>query len=187
VATHEGSHIWDFSNFSGGTWPYRLTESRIIRTQMLDNFARSEILALHVDRETDFYDEVYLEGFSGSQGFNNLLDEYNAYVHSLASKYCTRDSLGGGGFATSARDGILTFMYYVELYLKVARTDHPDDYAEIVGDPGHVEMILTVWDRAEFWLMVTADHPELGINDDVIRTWTYDPANLMEIEMLRGR
>ena len=26
---------------------------------------------------------------------------------------------------------------------------------------------------------------ELGINDATIRTWVYDPANLMEIEMLR--
>jgi hypothetical protein len=185
VVAHEGSHIWDLTMI-GGEWPYRLTETRVIRTRNLTNFARSEILELHVDRETDFYDEVYLEGASGRQGFNNLLDEYNAYVHSLASKYCTRDALSGG-FSTSARDGILTMMYYVELYLKVARTNHPDDYAAIVGDPGHIEMILTVWDRAEFWLEVTADEPSLGINDDVIRSWTYDPENLMEIEMLRGR
>lgn len=183
VATHEGAHIWDITMI-GAEWPYRLTADRVIRTRNLENFARSEILAFHADPSSDFYAMVYLEGFSGSQGFNNLLDEYNAYVHSLASKYCTRDSLAGG-VRTSAKDGILTFMYYVELYLKVARMNHPDDYAEIVGDPAHIEMILAVWDRAEFWLEITASHPELGLNDAMIRSWTYDPANLMEIEMLR--
>ena len=44
-------------------------------------------------------------------------------------------ALGGGG-KEDLRDGILTLMYYVELYLKLARTQHPDDYAEIIGDPG---------------------------------------------------
>ena len=75
-------------------------------------------------------------------------------------------------------------MYYVELYLKIARTQHPDDYAEIVGDPGHLELIRTVWARAEFWLARTASLPQLGLRDATIRTWVYDPENLMEIERL---
>ena len=148
------------------------------------NYARSEILTRHVDPATDFYDEVYLAGFSGTQGFNNLLDEYNAYTHSLAAKYCTRDSLPSGS-STSARDGILTMMYYVELYLKGARLDHPADYAAIRADPEHARLILTIWARAEFYLTLTSTHPELGIHDDTIRTWTYDPDNVMEIDMLR--
>ncbi len=98
-------------------------------------------------------------------------------------KYCTRDSLGAGT-RTSARDGILTMMYYVELYLKKARTDHPTDYTAIVGDPEHVRLIRTVWQRAEFWLNVTASIPSLGLRDATIRTWTYAPENVMEIERL---
>ena len=184
TAVHEGAHIWDFSNSPGGQHLYRVRDDLTITTAALDNYARSEILALHVDRDSDIYDEVYLEDFSGTQGFNNLLDEYNAYVHSLAARYCTRDSLGSTR-RISARDGILTMMYYVELYLKVARTNHPDDYAEIIGDPGHLEMILTVWDRAEFWLDITEGMTELGIRDETIRGWVYQADNLLEIEMLR--
>jgi hypothetical protein len=84
----------------------------------------------------------------------------------------------------SSRDGILTLMYYVELYLKLARTQHPDDYAEILADPAHVTLIRTVWQRAEFWLERSAPVASLGLRDAQIRMWTYDPANLMEIEML---
>ena len=182
VAVHEGGHIWDIT-MARTEWPYRLREDLVIRARRLTNFNRSEILTLHTDPAMDSYDEVYLAGQSGAQGFNTLLDEYVQYTHSLASRYCTRDGLQAGT-RISARDGILTMMYYVELYLKIARTQHPDDYAEIVGDPGHLELIRTVWARAEFWLARTASLPQLGLRDATIRTWVYDPENLMEIEML---
>ncbi len=182
VAVHEGGHIWDLTMIRAD-WPYRLREDLIIRPRRLSNFNRSEILTLHANPDMDSYDEVYLRGQSGAQGFNTLLDEYVAYTHSLASRYCTRDGLQSG-IRISARDGILTMMYYVELYLKIARTQHADDYAEIIGDPAHVELIRTVWQRAEFWLARTASLPQLGLRDAQIRAWTYAPENVMEIEML---
>ncbi len=185
VAVHEGSHIWGFEYFSFDDYRYRIVDDdRIIGTQYLDNFNRSEILTRHPDPAADFYASTYLEGQSGAQGFNTLLDEYNAYTHSLVSRYCTRDALGGSSI--SARDGILTMMWYVELYLAIAREEHPDDYAAILADPAHLEVILAVWDRAEFWLDITKDHPELGINDNQIEKLTYDETNLAEIERLRG-
>ena len=184
IAVHEGTHIWDITMTSGGIWPYRVRNDLVIRTQSLHDFPRNEILALHANVGADMYASVYLMGQSGTQGFNNLLDEYNAYTHSIAARYCTRDGLPAGQ-SISARDGILTMMYYVELYLKVARTNHPSDYAAILADPEHLRLILTVWARAEFWLAKAAPIPALGINDAMIRTWTYDPANVMEIQMLR--
>lgn len=184
VAVHEGAHIWGFGEFDFDTYSYRVVDDdRIIRTRRLDNFFRSEILTRHPDPASDFYASTYLEGRSGDQGFNTLLDEYNAYTHSLVSRYCTRDQLGGS--STSARDGILTMMWYVELYLKIAREEHPADYDAILADPAHVEVILAIWDRAEYWLDVTADHPELGIDDDRIAGLTYAPENLEEIGRLR--
>ncbi|MFO0648910.1 MAG: hypothetical protein U0326_21895 [Polyangiales bacterium] len=182
VAVHEGGHIWDLTMIRAD-WPYRVRDDLVIRTRRLTNFNRSEILTLHADPSADSYDEVYLTGSSGAQGFNTLLDEYVQYTHSLAARYCTRDGLRAGS-STSARDGILTMMYYVELYLKKARTDHPADYAAIVGDPEHVRLIRTVWQRAEFWLNVTASNRQLGIRDAAIRAWTYAPENVMEIERL---
>lgn len=184
VAVHEGSHIWGFGRFDFDTYSYRVVDDgRIVVTVLLENFDRSEILTRHPDPASDLYAPVYLEGSSGAQGFNTLLDEYNAYTHSLVTRYCTRDALGGG--STSARDGILTMMWYVGLYLQIAREEHPDDYEAIVGDPGHVELILAVWDRAEHWLAVTAPYDELGLDDAAIAERTYDPAIVAEIERVR--
>lgn len=184
VAVHEGQHIWDIT-MAQGMWPYRLRDDLVIRTQRLTNFNRSEIMTVHAFAATDNYAMVYLQGGSGMQGFNTLLDEYCAYVHSLAAKYCTRDSLPQGQ-RTSARDGILTMMYYVETYLKLARTNHPADYAAITGDPQHIRLILTNWARAEFYLNLTGPIASLGLRDDMIRPFTYDPANLEEINRLRS-
>ena len=184
VAVHEGSHIWGFGQLDFEHYSYRVVDdSRIIQTQWLDNFDRAEILDRHPDAGGDFYASIYLTGSMGQQGFNTLLDEYNAYAHSLVARYCTRDSLGGA--STSARDGMLTFMFYVQTYLKIAREDHPSDYEAIVADAAHVDLILSVWDRAGFWLEVTSGHSELGIDDAKIQAWVDDPDNMMEIEMLR--
>jgi hypothetical protein len=182
VAVHEGGHVWDLTMIRTD-WPYRVRDDLVIRPRRLTNFNRSEILTLHANPDADSYDEVYLRGQSGMQGFNTLLDEYVQYTHSLAARYCTRDSLRPG-LRVSSRDGILTLMYYVELYLKLARTAHPADYAAIVADPGHVALIRTVWQRAEFWLERSAPFPALGLHDAQIRAWTYAPENVMEIEML---
>ncbi len=184
VAVHEGCHIWGFGSFGFGSYSYRIVDDdHIIETAWPDTFSRSAILDRHPDAEGDFYSDVYLTGASGDQGFHTLLDEFNAYTHSLASRMCTRDTLGGA--STSARDGILTMMAYVGTYLAIAREEHPDDYDEIVGDAPTVQVILDVWDRAEFWLAQTESMPELGIDDDAIATWTYDPAVTGEIDRLR--
>ena len=183
TAVHEGTHIWDITMIGAQGWPYRVRDDLVIRARRLTNFNRSEIVAQHVNAAMDQYVKVYLTGQSGMQGFNTLLDEYNAYAHSLASRYCTRDSLASGT-RISARDGILTMMYYVEVYLRLARTNHPQDYAAIIGDPGHLQLIRTVWGRAEFWLNLSAQYPQLGLRDATIRGWVYDANNLGEIERL---
>jgi hypothetical protein len=183
VAVHEGCHIWGFDAFGAGGYSYRIVDDDfIVDTPFLQNFDRSEVLGRHPYAAQDFYADTYLTGASGAQGFNTVLDEFNAYTHSLVSRYCTRDSIQG---ATSARDGIRTFQLYVELYLKIAREEHPADYAAITGDPATVEVVLAVWDRAEYWLAITASSPELGIDDAFIEGFVSEPENLDEIDRLR--
>jgi len=184
VAVHEGAHIWSFKRFSTGTQTYPVHAGLTVHARRLRNFPRSEILSVHLNREADSYAKTYLEGASGAQGFNTLLDEYNAYAHSLASRYCTRDRVGASS-NVSARDGILTFMYYVEAYLEIARTRHPADYQAIVSDSGHRMLIVAVWDRAELWLRRSAGDARLGIADRTIRGWVYDRARLEEIKRIR--
>lgn len=183
VGVHEGQHIWDLTMISGAGWPYRVRDDLVIRTRRLQNFNRSEILSVHPGATQDSYARVYLQGQSGAQGFNTLLDEYLAYTHSLAARHCTRDALSQGT-RVSARDGILAMMFYVGTYLRLARTLHPDDYAEILADPEHVRLILTVWARAEF-LLATATDPRLGLRDGMYREWAYAPDNVAEIQRLR--
>ena len=185
VAVHEGAHIWGFQYFGFDSYSYRIVDDdHIIDTLRLDNFPRSEILTRHPYPNDDFYADTYLTGQSGSQGFNTVLDEFNAYGHSLVSRYCTRDTLSPGS-STSARDGLLTFMLYVELYLKIAREEHPSDYDAILADGAQVQVILDVWDRAEHWLAITESESSLGIEDAFIAGHVYDPANLEEITRLR--
>lgn len=185
VGVHEGQHIWDITMIGAQGWPYRIREDLVIRTRRLMNFNRSEILTVHPGVAQDSYAPVYLMGRSGAQGFNTLLDEYVAYTHSLASRYCTRDALSQG-IRVSARDGILAMMFYVGAYLRLARTNHASDYAAILADPEHVRLILTVWARAEFLLGVATD-PRLGLRDAMYRTWAYAPDNVAEIDRLRAR
>ncbi|MCB9557080.1 MAG: hypothetical protein H6707_13315 [Deltaproteobacteria bacterium] len=184
VAVHEGCHLWGFANRKPGRYAYRLTEALSFDLPNLQNFNRDQLVNVHKDVSHDFYAKTYLTGQSGAQDFTILLDEYNAYVHSLATRYCTRDLMPANR-ATSAKDGILTFMYYVGAYLKLAREQYPDDYNEIIADAKHVEMILAIWDRAEFYLKLTENMPKLQIREQLIRGWTYAPEIVAEIDRLR--
>jgi hypothetical protein len=185
AAVHEGSHIWGFKKFNPAKQIYPVRGDLNIETKRLTNFHRSEIVKRHVDAASDTYVKIYLEGQSGAQGFNTLLDEYNAYTHSLASRYCTRDLLAPN-LRTSAIDGILTMMYYVETYLEIARTEHRADYNAILADPGHRKLILTVWDRAEYWLRKSAGVRALGIDPEKLTQRVYDPKRLEEITLVRS-
>lgn len=139
----------------------------------------------------DFYADVYLDGDpddasfqGGDQGFNMVLEETVQYVNSLATAYAFQDQLGGGS-ATSARDGILTFLWYVERYLHMARLMYPDAYARLSADACWRDAILTVWGRAWLYLELTRGMGSLGIDDDALETLVSDPILLDEIDRLR--
>lgn len=185
AAVHEGAHVWGAKRFDGVSQTYPVRDDLPIKAKLQKNFHWKEILGQHVDRPSDTYARIYLDGPSGAQGFNVLLDEYVAYAHSLASRYCTRDLLPEGA-RVSARDGILTMMYYLETYLAIGRTSHPADYAAILADPGTRKVILTVWDRAEFWLRKSAALPALGIQAETIEGWVYEKDRLAEIARVRA-
>jgi len=185
AAVHEGAHVWGAKRFDGVSQTYPIRDDLLVKAKLQKNFHWKELLAAHVDRAADTYARIYLEGPSGAQGFNVLLDEYNAYAHSLASRYCTRDLLPDGA-RVSARDGILTMMYYLESYLALGRASHPADYAAILADPGTRKVILTVWDRAEFWLRKSASTPALGIKAETIEGWVYDKGRLAELDRVRA-
>jgi len=139
----------------------------------------------------DFYKDVYLDGDpsdqsfdSGDQGFNSVLEEAVQYVNSLATDYHLRDRLGG--FSITAKDGILTFLWYIQRYLRMARLEYPAAYSRLTGDTCWREAILTTWGRAWLYLELSRDNRNLGIDAEVIEDLVRDPALLDEVARLRG-
>lgn len=162
-----------------------MTEDIEIHTTFLDTFDRSEITTVHEYLADDFYQETYLTGQSGAQGFSTVLDELNQYTHSLAVEHCYRD-FHEPMTAITARDGVLTFLYYVEKYLQLARTQHPADYDRIKADEDAVHVLDVLWGRANLYLDATRDDPTLGIADDEIAEFALGEANKDEIRRVIG-
>jgi hypothetical protein len=139
----------------------------------------------------DFYATIYLNGNpddaqfeSGDQGFNLLFEELVQYVNSLATDYAIGDYLARTGRVVSDRDGLLTFMWYVERYLHMARLEYPTAYSLLTTECWR-DAILTVWGRAALYLEATERMRALGIDDDALLELVKTPELLDEIERLR--
>jgi hypothetical protein len=186
-----------FARQGFGIWVHELAHVLSIRTGLrpvvsatqlslphssTETFARGEILSRHPSPAKDAYVDLYLTGDSGDQGFDSVLEELSAYVHSLASAYCTRDLYSQTGNSSSDRDGLLTFMLYTALYLQTAREDHPDVYQALVNDAETMRMLTLIWQRGQFYLDVTRAYPFLGINDRKIAKQLASPELRAELE-----
>ena len=129
------------------------------------------------------YGYVYLVGNGSQQGFNTVLEETLQYVNSLGTDYAFVDQANPFA-AGSARDGILTFLWFVQRYLYMARTKYPGGY-QVITNSCWREAILTIWGRAWLYLDETEGISQLGINDDFIIDLVLDPELLEEINRLR--
>ncbi len=155
-------------------------------------FARSLINgdAYAATNPDDFYRDVYMDGDpfnaafeGGDQGFNSVVEEATQYINSLATDYAFEDQFGG--YSTSARDGILTFLWYIERYLKLARESYPGVYQFISGDACYREAVLTVWARAWFYLNLTEGRPALEIDGPTLKPLVLSADLANEIQLLR--
>lgn len=139
----------------------------------------------------DSYANIYLDGDpenrdfeSGDQGLDTVVEEAVQYINSLATDYAFSDRLGAS--SVSARDGILTFLWYIERYLRHMRVETPRVYGAILADDCWRDAILTVWGRAWLYLTATKDIRPLGIDDDDLMVLVTDPDLLAEIEAVRA-
>lgn len=116
-----------------------------------------------------------------------LFEEAVQYVNSLATAYAYSSELQSTGFTVTERDGILTFLWYLTRYLRLARMSHPTAYQHILqGDGGcWRDALLTLWGRAWLYLEATATMSHLGIEDDTIETLVKAPELLEEIQRVR--
>lgn len=182
---HEGTHGWDYDHALGQPYfGYWLRSDLVYEPPKIDGFPRSEIHSMLVDDSTALYADTYLTGEQGTYGFYELLDEMNAYINGMGAIAAVGEHIPWG---VSGRDGAVAFLYYLELYLRRARTAYPDLYAELRAEPEYVELVQTQWLRTHFLLERADAFPELGIHDQEIRANLYAPENQAELEMFIGR
>jgi len=119
-----------------------------------------------------------------AQGFNSVLEETLQYINSLGSDYAFQDQLNPL-YSNSARDGILTFLWFVQRYLHLARTEYPSAYTLLTNSCWR-DAILKVWGRAWLYIDATDGIQQLGIDDDQLMEFVLDPVLLNEIQLLRN-
>ncbi|MSP93173.1 MAG: hypothetical protein EXR79_15465 [Myxococcales bacterium] len=206
TVVHECGHMFDFKKggFSGSAFVFTpsltLTCPGAAHQGNNPTFARSliksdEFYALRPAcpkqgaNGCDIYANVYLSGDpkdakfeSGDQGFNTVLEETVQYVNSLATGYAYADHVAGN---ISERDGILTFLWYVERYLRMARLQFPAQHKFLVGNECWRKAILTTWGRAAFFLGHTKGISKLTIDGAKIEPLVMNPDLLAEIDLVR--
>lgn len=184
TVVHEEGHMlnWPGAN-PPSVWAYRVVDdASVVLVPGIEAYPRSEILRRHPDPKGDIYAEAYLLGPLGGQDIEMLVEEFVQYVHTLASGYCGYDI--PSSTRVSYREGVLTHMWWMQMYLAVGRKHHPADYRAILANKGMVKVILDTWSRAEYWLIKTRG-TNYAINDASLLKRVYKPANLAEIDRLR--
>lgn len=184
TVVHEGSHMWGAQHMRLARRTYSILPEDSRNLPYFQTFDRSRISAELDGPPGDSYRRIYIDGESGAQGFETLLDETNAYVHSIAAATCIRD-LFPQNQSRSSRDGILAMLYYVGEYLRMARVDEPDVYQRIRAEEAYVRFIIDQWERAHYWLAKSASAAHLGIHDDAFSERVHASRIRSEYEMFR--
>lgn len=209
TVVHECGHFFDLGQSSGGNSTFVITPKAKFTCASGDTtsrggktFARSRLqkdayaskrpaCGGSVRAGCDFYADTYLDGNpddtkfdSGDQGFDSVLEEATQYVNSLATSLAFQEAFAST--KSSERDGILTFLWYIERYLKMAREEYPAAYTVLSGQECWRQAILTVWDRGWFYLDATKGLADtLGMDDAAIVPLVKDPTLTAEIDALR--
>jgi hypothetical protein len=88
-------------------------------------------------------------------------------------------------YSTSAEDGLLTFLWYMQRYLHMARLDYPSVYKLLSESPCWRRTTLQLWGRGWFYLQRSVSNPQLNLKGKFLRGLVQDPALLDEIARLR--
>lgn len=209
VIVHECGHLYDWAMSDFGSSYYHIADgvtrscpgakhqgaNKTVARSLLNNDAYSALRppcksGKKGTHGCDSYADIYLDGDptdakfeSGDQGFATLHEETVQYVHSLAVKMGMADKILG---KTSARDGILTFLWYTMRYLHMVRLEYPDSYSVIASNACWREAVLLTWGRAWHLIEASKGNGGLGIDDAKLFELVAEPALLDEIARLRA-
>lgn len=178
IVAHEETHGWDYEH---ALYPQRFdfffTGSYAPGGPWYDDLPRSVIRPLVDDDATALYADLYLTGTQGTYGFTELLDETACYVNDLGAAVAFADGLP---WQLSARDGAVTFLYYLAVYLDYAAQHEPALYARWQSDPGIHATVRDLWLRTHFFLDYADADPGLGVYDHQIKPLLYAEQPVLE-------
>ena len=182
---HEETHLFNAYHAMdvGEAHSLYYRDDLIIYLPAESGFPRSEIYSMLAPGTDGIY-ASYLQGSQGERGFNPLLDELSAYTNEVLAVSVFGDDYPGAG--VSLRDGSAAFLYYLQLYLRRARTAHATFYQQVKLNPAYVDAVKYAWLRLHYFYEFADEFPALGIDDAIYRTEMHKPENLAEIEMFIG-
>ncbi|MFI2032106.1 hypothetical protein [Streptomyces buecherae] len=193
VAIHEETHMWDLDP-SRTKWDVSIAawingSQQATQVPVHGGFPRKEILPLIKDRLTASMDNTYLrDATQGTYRLQGVLAEQNAGLTGLPAVTVVHEYIKGVG-ASNARDIAATNLRYLLLYLRVAKTKHPDYWARIKAEPKLRELVLTQFLRTAYWLEKSAPYTGVvgGPDADKITATNYAPENIAILEEFTGR
>lgn len=182
---HENTHGFHADN---ALWQQQATfyirDDVRLQAQWVQTPARSAVRAALADDPADLYARTYLTGEQGQRGFFDVMEEWECYIHDLATYSVAADGIEA--FSFSGRDGALAFAWFLEHYLRILRTQPPEVWASLRAQDNIREAVKQDWLKMHFWLMESDQHPSHGINDGRIRQHLYQADNLRELELFLG-
>ncbi|KAK2742489.1 hypothetical protein FQN57_005380 [Myotisia sp. PD_48] len=192
VAIHEETHMWDLDG-SRTTWDKYVSawinaSRKALKLPIHGGFPRREILPLITDNLTKSMDDLYLrDKQQGSYLIQGVIAELNAGLMGLPAATVVAEFIKGIG-ASNARDIVATNILYLQLYLRIAKANHPDYWAKIKAEPALREFVLVEFLRAAYWMDQSAPYAaKLGSADvSKIIAKNYAPENVAIIEEFTG-
>ena len=88
------------------------------------------------------------------------------------------------GMFINSRGGLLSFMFYLELYLYHGRTKKEVDYNKIKNSENYLKTIKILWENAEDALIKSAEHQKMYEKNKYRLKNIYYENNLLELKLL---
>jgi hypothetical protein len=150
TGVHEGLHLLDGeierANSQASQASYFLIDQKIVEAPRMKTFHRSQVVKLMTQEEkADTYVETYLEGTSGAQGLEVLLDELNAYAHGA---WTTIELSEGLNERHTINPGLVAMMDFTAKYLRLASEEQKDLYRQMKSSR-YSSTIEALWSQAE--------------------------------------